>query len=52
VTLEIYLQAEIGQTERCTWRSDSGKFGDALEGDGRANLEAVIERFWTCTWRL
>jgi hypothetical protein len=26
-------------------------FGDSPGGHDRANLEAVIERLWRCTWR-
>jgi len=49
---------------RCTWRRrsselrdalgvpGSSEFGDALGGHDRANLQAVIEQVWICTWRL
>jgi len=52
---KMHLEAEIEWTERCTWRSWSIEFGDALGGRDPSSLdmrwEAMIELVWTCTWR-
>jgi len=60
---EIRLKMTMKCSQRYTPRLWSSKFGDALGGHERANLEAVIERVWRytleamikrvwrCTWR-
>jgi len=43
-SLEMHLEAEMEWTQRCTLRSSSSEFGDAL-------VKAVFEWVWRCTWR-
>jgi len=45
---DMHLEAMI----LWTFRPDSSKFGDALGGHDRANLQAVFEPVWRYTWRL
>jgi len=46
VTVEIHLRAVIEWTWRCTPKSWSTEWVDALGGHDHANLDVVIERVW------
>jgi hypothetical protein len=48
--MKIQLEVVIESTERCSPRSQSSEFVDALGRHDRAKLEAVIERSWRYTW--
>jgi len=47
---EVHLKMTIQWTQRYTLRVWLREFRDALGGDDRANLEAVIEQVRRCTW--
>ena len=49
---KVRLKMMIKWTQRYTLRLWSCEFGNALGGDNRANLEAVIVRVSRYTWRL
>jgi hypothetical protein len=54
-TQEIHSDAMMHGVWRCTWRTGSSEFWDALggltRGSFKIHLEAVIKRVLTCTWR-
>jgi len=38
----MHLEAVIERVWRCTWRTSSSEFGDALAGRDRVNLEIAL----------
>jgi len=51
-SVKMHLEAMIEQDWKCTWKTWSSEFGDALGGNDRVNVKAIIETIWRYTLRL